>query len=327
MSNYPFDFDDDATIPRIENNITELADITVNALRDVAFSVEAELGLGASGSMGSVAARLNVSILANGTINPSALTGLGLVVLPITNAEISPTAAIAESKLNLTHTTSSLYTLYQSLTTSVNTINGFISTIGIQVSPHIAGSAYNHLLEHIKINSSSVYRNRFNLNRNNTNSNTLLLDINSDISNHERADGTVPGTPATFQTLSGEVVPSEFAHAASGIHINPSTFSTIPQANDDLQKFAEYVDSSSLLLIGGRIQNLYANGIPRTSRSEMLLVDGYGEPVVSPTTATSYLRGVPPAGSPLTEPFDDINGGDDVVLFNPSGTAQSTNNF
>lgn len=326
MSNFPGSPDDDVSLPRVDDNLSDIGGEAINALRDAVFSIETELGIGASGSVGSVADRLGISIQNDGYIKPSALTGIGLVSLPITDVQISPTAAIQESKINLAHTTTSLYTLYLNLKNAIDIVNGFISLTGVKLDPHITGSAYNHLLQHIKIDPTSTYKNRFLLNRDTTNANTLELDISNDLSNHERLDGTVPGTLDTYTTLGGEIVPSEFAHTGSGVYINPSAFSTIPQSNDSLQKFAEYVDSSSLLLIGGRIQNLYANGIPRSSRSESLTLDGYAELVVSPTPATAYLLGVPP-GPQSNSPVDDINGGDDVILFNPTSGVLANNTF
>src|SRR5947207_2089630 len=123
MSNYPSSLDDDVSLPRIDDNLTDLGGDAINALRDSVFAIEAEVGIGGSGTSGSIAQRIGVSINPNGSINPSALTGLGLVVLPITDTQISATAAIQESKLNLTHTTAALYTLILTMQNAIDVIN------------------------------------------------------------------------------------------------------------------------------------------------------------------------------------------------------------
>lgn len=330
-SKYPSEIDDDESIERIDDNLSEISGDVTNALRDAVFSIETEVGIGASGSTGSIANRLGVSFAADGYILPSSLVGLGLVSLPITNDMISATAGIEESKLSLHYTTTNLYNLYTILNNAMDVVNGFISLTGIKLEPHIDGTAYNHLLQAIHVDPAFIadYQNRFLVNRNTTNLNTLLLDINSDISSHERADGTSPPTPfaqPAYTTFNGEIVPSNFAHAASGIHIDSSTFATIPQSVNDVQSFAEFADNSSLLLLGSRVQTLYSNGIPRTSRSTVLGSDGYAEALVPPTSITAFLAGVPP-GPTSSTPVDDINFGDDIVLFNPSADTLSSSTF
>src|SRR4051812_29148115 len=114
MSVYPFALDSDDSIIRIDDNLSELGTQAINQLRDAAFNIEGELGIGLSGSMGTLANRLGVSINPNGTIRASALTSVGLATLPIVNAQVADNAGIAEYKLALDHTTSDLYTLIQS---------------------------------------------------------------------------------------------------------------------------------------------------------------------------------------------------------------------
>src|ERR1700677_2152452 len=103
MSNFPNSFDDDSTLPAVNDNITEIGGDAINSLRDFAFNTEMYLGLGANGSTPSLAVRLGVSLNPDGTINPSALTSLGLVTLPITQDQIAVNAGIPESKLMLNH--------------------------------------------------------------------------------------------------------------------------------------------------------------------------------------------------------------------------------
>ena len=331
MSNYPNAQDDDVSIPRIDDNVSTIGGDVINDIRSAVFAIETTLGLIPQGTAPSVASRLATSLDPIGNILPSALSGLGLIYLPLTDSEVSPTAAIQESKLSLTYSTITLYNLYLSLNSSVETFNGFLSLIGIMVLPHINGTAYNHELSAILVDDtlpmlktnpsalvSSVGTNV--ISRNTTNADTLIGDISNDLTVHEKADGNPNVTSAT----GGTVPPQNFAHNSTGLYVDPHNFTTIPTTVDTVQLFAEYVDQSSLLLLGSRVQTLYSNGIPRTARSVSLPNDGYGGPLVPSTPITAYLLGVPP-GPISSTPVDDYNAGDDVISFiAPAATAPFT---
>src|SRR6266704_5743312 len=101
MSSFPTNFDDDSTIYRISDDISELGSEAINQLRDAVFSIEKNLGLSAAGTLSDLSTRLNVSINPDGTIRASALASIGLVTLPITNSQVGVNAGILESKLAL----------------------------------------------------------------------------------------------------------------------------------------------------------------------------------------------------------------------------------
>ena len=330
MSNYPEVLDYDVSIPRIDDNVSEIGGDVINDLRSATFAIEQTLGINPQGNAPSVASRLATSLDPVGNIFPAALAGIGLVYLPITDSEISPTAAIQESKLALVYSTTTLYNLFISLNNAIGILNGWLSLIGYQLEPHILGSAYNHELSAIlvdealpmlKTNPQALVPSAGTnvISRNTTNADTLINDISNDLTIHEKADGSANVTAAT----GGTVPPENFAHNSTGLYVDPANFSTIPTTIDTVQLFAEYVDQSSLLLLGSRVQTLYSNGIPRTARSQSLMNDGYGGPLVPPTPINAYLLGVPPGPSSST-PVDNINDGDDVILFQPT-TSQLTN--
>jgi hypothetical protein len=332
VSNFPFQIDSNAELPQVDDNITSIGGDAINALRSAMFAVESNIGINAQGSTGSIAQRLSVSLNPDGTIMPSALVGIGLVTLPITDAQISPTAAIQESKLSLVYSTSSLYTLILTLQNSIDVLNGFLSLTGVKLEPHIDGTNYNHFLSAIRVDQTTPFV-KTNptvlpssgtnvINRNTTNADLLIEDISNDLVVHEKLDGSTNVTP----TSGGTVPPINYAHMASGISVISSNFTTIPQSNEDIQSIIEYFDNSSLLLLGSRVQNLYANGISRTSRASSFLADGYGEPLVPPTPAIAYSLNVPP-GPMASSPVDSFINGDDVILFSPTATQLSTFNF
>src|ERR1039457_5013189 len=192
MSNYPNQIDDDVSIPRIDANITDIGGDVINDLRSAVFAIESTLGLIPQGNALSVASRLSTSLDPIGNILPASLAGLGLVYLPITNSEISPTAAISESKLALTYPTATLYNLFLSLNNAIGILNGWLSTIGVDLAPHLSGSAYNHELSAILVDDTLsmlkthpqalVHSDGTNvISRNTTNADTLIGDISNDL--------------------------------------------------------------------------------------------------------------------------------------------------
>lgn len=325
MSKFPSDFDDDTTLPFVNDNVTEIGGEAINALRDAVFSLEQNIGLGAAGTTPSISARLGVAFNPDGTLKPSAITSLGLVTLPITDNQISATAQIAESKLRLDHRTQDLFNYIRDLSNDINLSLGWISTTGVKLEPHLVGALYRHALQQIDVDPDPArfLQNKFRALRNNTDSYFLVNDINDELLTHQWADGSAFAAANPIFTFNGSIYPATYAHTASGIFLNTSRFSTIPQTAEDLQAFAEFIDSSSIFLYGTRIQNLYSNGISRVSRAASLSTDGYGAPIIPPTPAIAYLLNIGTSSSPV----DDINHGDDIIEFKPAQGERDSNSF
>lgn len=325
MSNFPGGFDDDSTLPAVNDNITEIGGDAINALRDAVFQIEQTLGLNVQGVTPNLAARLGVFINPDGSPNASVITSLGLVTLPITNNQIAQNAGIPESKLTLDYRTQDLFNYIRDLSLDVNTALGWISVSGVKLEPHLIGAIYRHTMDQVDVsaNAANFLQNVQRQLRNNLNDYTLTADINSELLAHQWADGSPFGALYNITTNNGSLYSSYFAHVASGIFLNSSRFSTIPQINDNLQLFAEYIDTESIFLLGTRIQNLYSSGISTVSTSSNLTVDGYGQFIVPPTPAIAFLKNIGNTSSP----FDDINSGDDIVQFIPSAANQASNYF
>jgi hypothetical protein len=317
MTNFPNDFDDDTTLPFVNDNITEIGGDAINALRDAVFEIEQNIGLGAQGTTSSIATRLSVAFNPDGSLKPSTITSLGLVTLPITEDQISNTAEIPESKLRLDHRTQDLFNYIRDLSGDINVAIGWMSVTGIKLEPHLIGAIYRHTMNQIDVSGDqNVYPfldNKFRQLRDNLQSYNLVADINSELLAHQWADGSPFGVIQNVVTNNGSVYPSNYGHTASGIFLNTSRFTTIPQTALDLQLFAEFIDSASIFLLGTRIQNLYTNGISKASRSSSLVVDGYGQNIVPPTPAIAYLKNIGNSSSP----FDSIDTGDDIIEFKP----------
>jgi hypothetical protein len=318
-SQFPNGLDNDTNLPGVSNNLTQIGGAAINALRSAVFAIENTLGSNVQGTAANLASFLSVSFNPNGTLQPSALTSLGLVTLPITNAEISPTAGIQESKLALAYTTTQLNSFIQQNTSLAQQGVSFIANHGYKLEPHIAGTNFQHYLNAILVapNVSGYYLNDQGNYRNNGNLSLLFNDLNNDYIAHQLSNGLPISLSFGGSVISGGTLPpTNYAHNASGIFLETSNFSFIPQNTTDLQSFAEFVDSSNLLLLGSRIQTLYANGIPRTAYSSSLLSASQGQLIVQNTPAQTFLL-----DGYLTYPVDDINHGDDIIMFLPSNDA------
>lgn len=313
MSEFPQNLDSDLDLPRVDDNIAEIGATAINALRDAVFAIESNIGVGAAGGTSSIAARLGQSLDANGNLSPSVLINLlNNPAFQITNQQVSTSAAIAESKLNLAYHTSYLHNLICNNAIDVQTAIQYVQNSGFKLEPHIAGTNYNHFMSAILVSASTsgYFLNNLGLQRNNSNLYQLFSDINCDLIHHENAYGNLP-----------EVNPpsSGFAHWASGVEINSSVFRSIPESVNDVQSLAQFIDQANIFLIGTRIQNLYQNGISRVSRSYILTsgtaADGYnynGKLILPLTPATTYLA------NGGTMPIDSIMFGDDVVKIDGS---------
>lgn len=285
MSEFPQNLDSDLDLPRVDDNIAEIGATAINALRDAVFAIESNIGVGAAGGTSSIAARLSQSLDANGNLSPSVLINLlNNPAFQITNQQVSTSAAIAESKLNLAYPTSYLHNLISNNAIDVQTAIQYVQNSGFKLEPHIAGTNYNHFMNAILVSASpsGYFLNNLGLQRNNSNLSSLFNDINNELIHHENAYGISPEPPINQLT-------SGYAHWASGIEINPTPFRSIPDTITDVQSLAQFIDQANIFLIGTRIQNLYQNGISRSSRAVILTNQTMGDLILAPTNAITYL--------------------------------------
>ncbi|KKN61320.1 hypothetical protein LCGC14_0523110 [marine sediment metagenome] len=311
MTVYPFEIDSDADIIRVDDNITEVGGEAINQSREAIFAIETELGVRPSGSVSSVAARLDASLNQDGTIKSSALTSVGLVTLPITNNQVSPTAGIQEIKLALDHSTSDLSTLIVANSALLNSLTAFANATDSDLNTHIAGgslltdgSAARHVASHIDLNGVPVDARDLSytwgglLNKAGTPRSALTVaqaldQINTDFVGHQNA-------------IAG-------AHVASAVDVDTDEFLEIPQTVDTVQKFIDYVDEFEVITIADHRATSHANGVSKIGRiTSNTLPDGYGQNVVPNTPVKTFL-----VRSPNIVPVDNISSGDDLVTFHP----------
>jgi hypothetical protein len=319
MSNFPTAVDDDSSIFRIDDNVTELAGLVINQLRDAVFSVENNLGLSLAGSLSDASTRLNISLNADGTIKASALSGIGLVTLPITNAQVGASAGILESKLSLNFGTSTLNTLIQAQSVLLSSLSAFEAALETKLNSHIAGgpeSSLRHVASQLDLNNvpsdsrdpSYTWTGLVDLDGYPLSATTVaqaLLEINNDLTGHQNQ-------------ITG-------AHAASAISVDTSNFAELLPTSNNVQLALQNIDNIELLQLGTHREVQHSNGVPNRALALNLNSlttigsDGYNIQVVGPTPITAHVAHFPPG----TSPVDNITNGDSVVAFNPSSNTGS----
>lgn len=311
---YPSAIDSDAEIQQINDNLSEIGTDVINALRSAVFALEEEVGVGASGSMSSLAARLGVSLNPNGTIRSSALSSVGLATLPISDAQVASNS-ITEAKLQLDYSTSDLHSLYLANSSLLSALQSFANSLSNDFFFHLSGAVHlsdnttlaRHVLSQIDLNSVPTdsrdlgyvwtgLLDTAGVPRSVTQAAEALLVINNELVEHENATSE--------------------AHPATAITVNTSNFQEIPEEAANLQEVLDYLDDAEVLNLGEHRATQHAAGIPPIARAQSpLLPDGYRENVVPPSSATTYLM-----HSPNTTPVDNLSVGDDLIKFVPDNT-------
>lgn len=296
MTVYPNAFDDDRTIIRIDDNLSELGVTTINQIRSAIFAMQKEMGITPSGSLDSIANRLDVSLNTNGTIKVAAIAAAGLVSLPIVNHHIATNAGIEESKLDLNVSTSDLQIQITSIDTIINKTSILATNTNTNLLTHINGGAF--LLDGItgarhldnQIDLSIILLDKNSLSYGGTTVATALNAINTELTNHESSIAN--------------------AHPATAITVDYSDWTELPQVSNAQQVF-DFIDGKETLSTGIDRATLNSNGILRNSRAYKD-PDGYHENIIPITRAFAFL-----AEPSQTNPRDSISNGDDIISFYP----------
>ena len=332
MTLYPNDYDTDLELPRVDDNVTEIGGIAIDALRDAMFAVQGVLGINPQGSVGNIASFLAVSFDTSGHILPAALSGIGLVTLPITDAEVA-NSSISEAKLVLDHSTASLYAAIQAALSQYASIYANFSLLNSSFVEHIYGVAFpdgyinRHVASHIDINDGYIathvlphyigndprdvsYHN-FGLYgkdgyiRNAKTVMDALIQINNDFVLHAlSADG--------------------YYHTAAFISLDTSLYNTIPQAANTVQKAFDFLDVEQTLILEEHRSEMHSTGIPKHHDVVGLLSgDGYHDgynvswgpfacSALNDITNISSITFTNPGNNSLDWAFAQINAGDYV---------------
>jgi hypothetical protein len=314
MTTYPAALDDDSSIIRIDDNLSELGTAAINQSREAIFAIEETLGVNPQGSKSSLGERVSISLNADGTLRTSAVEAVGLVTLPIDNHHIASNAGILESKLTLDYSTSDLNTLLTSLEVQVDNLSVIVNALSNDFLIHISGGDFltngvtlaRHVASHIDINAVPTdSRDAYTW--------TGLLDKDGNV----RTAGTVAEALLEINNeLVGHENTTANAHPATAITVNTIAFKTIPTSTENVQEALNYIDDIENLSNGIDRAILHSNGIPRNARSQDLLVDGYGLNLIPTTKMSAYL-----AEPNQQRPRDSIVNGDDVIQFFPTNNS------
>jgi len=314
MIRYPNSLDNDSTIYRIDDNLSELGSSAINQLREAVFAIEKTLGVNPQGSKSSVNERISVLIGPDGNPRAEALQAIGLVTLPITDNQVANNAGIKEVKLALSFSTASLHTSVVSLESNLEIVQDLLAEENSNFLTHISGGVLlvdnitpaRHVASHIDLNAVPV-------DSRDTYSWTGLLDVNGDVRSATQV-------AEALLEINNELVGHENAttvliHPATAISVDTSTFTQLPAYLTNVQEALGFVDNQETLSTGVDRATLNSNGIPRTARIQNLPRDGYTINVVPVTKIHAYL-----AEPSQLAPHDNISNGDDVIRFLPDNT-------
>ena len=248
MSVYPNELDSDLEIPRVDDEVSEISGDVINALRDAVFNIEKTLGISLQGNKPNLADRISVSIDSNGNIKSSAISSIGLVTLPITDNQISSTASIAESKLDLDYSTQSLKNSINSSITDINALQLSLNSISASFSSHINGLSNKHDGYQININNGTF------IGVAGLSATTIGDAINEFSTIFITGDGSRP--PHIDLTL-----PTSIKHTANYISVNTDNFSTIDSTSTTVQEALDSVDNEIVGQQNEHMDNFHSNGI------------------------------------------------------------------
>ena len=297
MTVYPNNIDSDIELPRIEDNITEIGGITINALIEAVVALESVLGTNIAGSAGTLKDRLDVLINADGTPNITTLSAVGLITLPITDSQIAAGAGIVESKLSLDHSTATLSASISSNSSDISALQ--TSYLGIEnlIVDHLFGKStiiYNnrHVASHIDINTTldgdpggrddgnyySTLNTVLGTTRPATNVMSALIEINNDLISH--------------------VNNLDFFHTAQSITVDTSQFLVIPPSANTVQAALQYIDTIDSTIAFDTNSRLSSTGIPR--RANVYRVENDASNIIYGTFACTT---------------SELTNGDNIVTF------------
>lgn len=295
MTIYPNAFDNDSTIIRVDDQLSELGTEAINQLRAAVFAIEKELGITPSGSKSSLDARISVSLNEDGSLKGSALTAAGLVSLPIVDSHVANNAGIKEFKLDLDVSTQSLQTQIDA--TEVVALNAadLANETSTNLTSHVNGVFGRHDDDHIDITATLLDKDGVSYGA--TNLELALEAINNALTTHENLTST---------TITA-------AHPAAAISVFAADWRELPADAADVQEVLDFIDNQESISTGTDRATLSSNGIPRNARVEKINLDGYADEIVSETRVVAYLAEPSQTGS-----RDSITNGDDVISFVPT---------
>lgn len=267
MSNYPSAIDTDAQLPRVDDNVSEIAAEVINGLREAIFAIQKTLGRDPQGSATDLVTRLSTSINDDGTLKAAALAISGIV-----NSQIAAGAAIEESKLDLDVPTQTLQDQITSNDIDIANLQKSIAKVISDLALHVSGAGLRHDTFDIDLNSAyptSTPPEFTNLTS--TDLHDALVEINDRFISHAATNAVN-------------------SHPATSISVDGSNFIVIPTTVDDVQEALEELDAARNVELIKHRDHLHANGFDNWANN----IIGYNEnlqlvPNVSGATVQAEL--------------------------------------
>lgn len=238
MSNYPSDFDNDATIPSVIDGSSEYNAETFNRLKEAIIAIQTAIGVDPQGSLSSLVERIATSINSDGTLKSSALLAAGLISLPITNSQIGSSAAIEESKLDLDFATQTLKDLITSNSISISALQDAVIGLLGDFASHVDGEDFNHDGYSIFLDNNEVGSPSWLIGFDATTVSAAFAAITLDYDNHKSVDAIS-------------------AHLAKNIGIDP----LVSVQADNVQEALEGLEDYRAAELISHRDSLHANGI------------------------------------------------------------------
>jgi len=249
LTQYPGSVDTDASLPAVYDGVTEVNTSVFNSMRDAIVSIQRAIGVNPQGETSSLVQRLSASLNDDGTLKASALLAAGLIALPIVNGQISASAAIEESKLDLDFATQNLQNQITSNDVDIANLQQAASSILNQFTQHWTGNSYKHDSFDILLDKSSPASVPVNFEfLDSVNVGDAVLKLIDILTDHTDADKVG-------------------AHAASNISVDASGFTTIPTSLDNVQDAISALDSARNYETLRHQDSMHANGFDNWANS------------------------------------------------------------
>jgi hypothetical protein len=275
-SNYPTSLDTSKELPPVRDNITEIGSEILNGLRDAILQIERTLGVNPHGVAGStVAARINMALDSNGNIRKEALTKANVLSGPITNADVSNVAAIAEEKLRLKFPTQVLQDQIAIVSAELQAIVDQVADLNATISTHVHPDATNrHKAVAITVESANI-----------TSSSTAFTSIDASDNLQDILESIVNG----HINFSGSPSATNNSHSADQVYFDTENVEDVI-FTDNVQGAIEDLANLESVGLRNNTLNLASNGRIRSgSVTDGFADEGLGEIILS-AASVSFVR-------------------------------------
>lgn len=241
MSQYPNDIDNDETLPRVLDSVSEIGAAPYNALKEAILAIQNAIGADPQGAVADLVTRLSVSLNDNGTLKASAIIAAGLVALPIDNSQVASNAGIEESKLDLDVGTQALQNQITSNDIDITALQQSITSLLADFTDHVTGADFQH----------DGYQ--------------ILLDLNFPSSPPPWLTGISATDVSTALALMNDRFLAHIstvatdAHNAANVSVDSGSFSTIVASN--VQEALEDLEDLREVALDRHRDDMHANGI------------------------------------------------------------------